>query len=150
MTGTYYDSHKREHTAGEDERWLTVLRQQVIGSTDDELRDDTAKLLQLLLTLCLHIIGRVCVTATDDGELKVLAEVVLGAEEIGVCEVEQSKILREIVLQGESQHEGRILLQQGPAWMGVPERITLRLTFNPFRAWNVWDSMFGQQEAHEL
>ena len=71
---------------------LTVLRQQVVGSSDDELLYQTAQLFELLLALRLDGVCGVCVATTDDGILEVLPEVILRSKEIRVCEVEQREV----------------------------------------------------------
>lgn len=86
------------HGLSDLERARTVFREQVVGTTDDELRDNATELLEFLLTLCLDGIGGIGIASTDDGILEVLSEVILGAEEIGICEVQEGKVFREIIL----------------------------------------------------
>ena len=72
----------------------TVFGQEVVSPPDDERHDERRELFQLLLALCLHRVSSISITTTDDCVLEVLAEVVLRAKEIGVCEVEQREVFR--------------------------------------------------------
>lgn len=82
----------------------TVFGEEIVGAADDELRYDTTEFLEFLLALCFDSIGGVRITTTDDGILKVLAEVILGTEEIGVCKVQKREVFREIVLHDTVRH----------------------------------------------
>lgn len=72
---------------------LTILRQQVIRAADDELGDEAAQFLELLLAFCSSCVCGVGVAATNDGVLEVLPKVVLGTKEIWVGEIQQRKVL---------------------------------------------------------
>ena len=82
----------------------TIFGEEIIGTADYELRHDATEFLKFLLALRLDGIGGVRITATDDSVLKILAEIVLGAEEIGVGEVQKREVFREIVLHDIVQH----------------------------------------------
>jgi hypothetical protein len=71
---------------------------------------------------------------------EVLAKVVLSAEEIGICEVEERKILREIVLPVFVSKSIETRWRGNPTCIGVPVRMTRRLTSSLFKAWKVWES----------
>jgi len=73
-------------------RRQTIFGKKIISPTNDEFGDEVAKLLELLLAFRFDGIAGVCISATDNMVLEVLAEIVLGAEEIGICEVEERKI----------------------------------------------------------
>ncbi len=82
----------------------TVFGEKVVGTPDDELRDDTTKFLEFLLALRLDGIGGIRIATTDDSILEVLSEVVLRTDEIGVGEVQEREILRKIVLHDPIRH----------------------------------------------
>jgi hypothetical protein len=76
----------------------TVFGEKIVRAANNELGDQLAELLQFLLALGFHFIGRVCVATTNDNVLKVLPKIVFRSQEIGICEIEQGKVLRKIVL----------------------------------------------------
>lgn len=71
----------------------TVFREEVVCTADDELVDQPAELLELGVTLLLLLVRRVGVTTTENLVFKVLLEVGLGAEILGVGKVEEGKVL---------------------------------------------------------
>jgi hypothetical protein len=77
---------------------LTILREQVVRSSDNELGHKSTKFLQLLLAFLLDLIRRVRITATNNGILEILPEVAFGPEEVGIRKVEEREIFRKIIL----------------------------------------------------
>lgn len=71
----------------------TVFGEQVIGPAYDELGNKVSQLLELGFTLSFDFVAGHCIATADDGMLKVLAEVILGPQEIGVGEIEEREIL---------------------------------------------------------
>ena len=67
---------------------LTVLRKQVVGSSDDELSHKSTKFLEFLFGFLLDLVGRVRIAAANDSIFEILPEVAFGPEEVGVCKVE--------------------------------------------------------------
>lgn len=66
-----------------------ILGQKIVCTADDELGRVTEELLDLLVV---SLLGRVCsvrIAPAVDGVFVVLPEVVLGAEEVGIGEVEK-------------------------------------------------------------
>ena len=82
----------------EHKRALTIFGEEVICTTNDELRHDATEFLEFLLALRFDGIGGVRIATTDDSILEILAEVILGTEEIGVGEIQEREVFREIVL----------------------------------------------------
>ena len=72
----------------------TIFGEEVVSTTDDELRYDGTELFELPLAFRFDLIRGVGIAAANDGVLEVLAEVVLRAKDIGVCEVEQREVFR--------------------------------------------------------
>ena len=70
-------------------RVLTVFSEQVVGSPNNKLGDETTQLLEFLLTLGLSSIGSISITTSDNRVLEVLPEVFPCAEIVGVSEVQQ-------------------------------------------------------------
>ena len=77
---------------------LTILRQQVIRASNDELVDLPAELFQLRVTLLLLLLSRVGISTPEDLRFEVLLEVQLGAEVFRIGEVQQCEIFGQIVL----------------------------------------------------
>ena len=84
----------------------TIFGEEVVRTTDDELRNDGAELLELPLAFRFDLIRGVGIAAANDGVLEVLAEVVLRAKEVGVGEVQEREVFGQIVLQWHIEHGG--------------------------------------------
>lgn len=100
---------------------LTVLGEQVVGTTDDELVDLGTQLLERLVSLGLLRVGRIAVATAKDGQLELLVEVLLGAEVARIAEGEERVVLVEVVLCGGSavseRREGRAATSDDePGW----------------------------------
>ena len=67
----------------------TIFGEEVVSTTDDELRDNGAELLELPLAFRFDLVRGVGIAAANDGVLEVLAEVVLRAKKVRVGEVEE-------------------------------------------------------------
>lgn len=78
---------------------LTVLGEKVVCSSDDELVDLGAQLLQAGFSHGDLLLRRVSVSSLSDGVFEFLAELVLRAEVSRVAEVEETKVLAQIVLE---------------------------------------------------
>ena len=70
----------------------TIFGEEVVRTTDDELRNDGAEFLELPLAFRFDLIRRVGIAAAYDGVLEVLAEVVLRAKEVGIGEVKEREV----------------------------------------------------------
>lgn len=68
---------------------LTVFRQQVVCSSNDELRDQTAELFKPLLAGSFLLIRRKSVPSRKNHVLEILPEIVSTAKVAGVGKVEQ-------------------------------------------------------------
>jgi hypothetical protein len=117
---------------------LTILGEQVVGTTNDELVDLGTQLLERLVSLGLLQVGRIAIAAAKDGQLELFMEVLLGAEVAGIAEGEKRVVLVEVVLCGGRKREMLVSAagrnQQRRTWMGVPVRMTRRLQLMALRA----------------
>ena len=77
FTGTTGGCVREPETWASGIRKLTVLREQVVRSSDNELGHESAEFLQLLLGFFFDFIGRVRITAANNGIFEILPEVAL-------------------------------------------------------------------------
>jgi len=81
----------------------TVFTQKIVSAPYDELGDQTAHLLQLVLAFLLVLVVCIGITSPDDDILKVFSKVGAGAKEVGVSEIKEREVLGEVVLSESSQ-----------------------------------------------
>jgi hypothetical protein len=77
----------------------TVLGEKVVRSSDDELVDLEAQLLEARLSDGNFLLGSVSISSLGDRVFELLAEFVLGAEVPRITEVEETEVLAQIVLE---------------------------------------------------
>jgi hypothetical protein len=73
---------------------LTVFRQQIVCSPNDEFGHQPAKLFEFDITLQLVLFRCISISTFEDLGFKVLLEIELGTEVFGVGEIEKSKVFR--------------------------------------------------------
>ena len=82
-----------------------VFREDVVGAADDEFVDQGKEFPKAFVAALAVGICACCVAAAEDGEFVFLTEFHTGAEEVGVCEVDQSEVLGQVVLDGCSRED---------------------------------------------
>ena len=70
----------------------TIFGEEVVSTTDDELRYDGTELFELPLAFRFDLIRGVGIATANDGVLEVLAEVVLRAKEVRIGEVKEREV----------------------------------------------------------
>ena len=79
--------------------WHTVLGQKVVCPADDEFCDTFVQFLQFLFGLRLDFIAGKGIPSSYDSVLEVFTEIVLTSQIIWICEVQERKIFRKVVLE---------------------------------------------------
>jgi hypothetical protein len=107
LTGTFKPEYRTGYPGSEGTR--TILRQQVVGPSNDEFADQPAELFQLRVALLLLFICSICVSTPENLRLEVALEVELRTQILGVGKVEEGKVLRQVVLDRSSGEDDSAL-----------------------------------------
>jgi hypothetical protein len=94
LTGTFKPEYRTGYPGSEGTR--TILRQQVVGPSNDEFADQPAELFQLRVALLLLFICSICVSTPENLRLE-------------VGKVEEGKVLRQVVLDRSSGEDDSAL-----------------------------------------
>jgi hypothetical protein len=91
-------SPRRQPCQWRCERILTVFREQIVGATDDKFGYQVSEFLESFGTLSLDCVRGISVSALNDSIFEILPKIILSAKEIGIGEIKQGEIFREIIL----------------------------------------------------
>lgn len=100
-TCSYFTGTTETSSPTQVQKWditQTVFGKQIVCSPDDELGHQSTEFLKLLFAFGLDEISSHRISTTNDVIFKILAKVILGAQEFGIGEAEEGEVLREVVL----------------------------------------------------
>lgn len=84
---------------------LTILGEEIVGSTYDKLVDKSDESLELLFTSQLLLVRGIKISAFENGVLIILAEFEPGAQNARIGKVQQRKVFSQVILHRRSSEE---------------------------------------------